>query len=88
MIEALADVLSFLDTAHIGEVIPLVPKASAMHEDIRDTASPRYITEAIFGFRRPRSFRFSRQTVETQPLVATHSGRHTVNTGGAWNHWS
>jgi hypothetical protein len=52
LLSTLADAISFFDSQHLGEVFPVITKAGAGHENVRDTASPRYITEALAGFLR------------------------------------
>jgi hypothetical protein len=52
LLSTLANAISFFGSQHLGEVFPVIKKAGVGHENVRDTASPRYITEAVAGFLR------------------------------------
>lgn len=51
-IKSLANILAFLDATQISDAMPSTRKASSQHVEVRDTASPRYITEALAGILR------------------------------------
>ncbi|KAG8806552.1 hypothetical protein FRC17_004934, partial [Serendipita sp. 399] len=52
LFSTLASALAFFKSKHIADTIPVSFKSGKKHEEVRDVASPRYITEALAGFLR------------------------------------
>lgn len=55
LLSSLANVFEFFDANQIDDAMPHTSKGGAMHVENRDTASPRYINEAIHGILRALS---------------------------------
>ena len=49
VLSTLANVLAHLNTSFMEEAIPLSKKGGEAHHEVRNTASPRFITEALAG---------------------------------------
>ncbi|KAG8797373.1 hypothetical protein FRC16_008981 [Serendipita sp. 398] len=62
----LSNVLSYLANTEMSDAVPTTKKGGNIHQEIRDTVSPRYITEALAGVIRAYSSSVGHTPVETE----------------------
>ncbi|KAG8865789.1 hypothetical protein FRC20_009493 [Serendipita sp. 405] len=62
----LSNVLSYLANTEMSDAVPTTKKGGSFHQETRDTASPRYITEALAGVIRAYSSSVGHAPVETE----------------------